>query len=233
MAPDATPTTVTITGAGGQIGYALLFRIAAGDMLGPDRPVRLRLLEIPQGMRAAEGAALELMDGAFPLLTDVEVTDDAHAGRPEDDADVVVGASLVNGHGVQVTIDVHQSVLARPLLEDVDVVLIVAAAASLKLDKHALIVALLGDVHGVVIAPELDAGQTVSACLSSWIAARLRDVGDVAISRGHRLDAPMAEPILVDRRDVGVAILPDLGLVLSSVLVDGRLVTASALLDGR
>jgi malate dehydrogenase len=70
------PTTVTITGAGGQIGYALLFRIAAGDMLGPDRPVRLRLLEIPQGMRAAEGAALELQDCAFPLLHDIEVTDD-------------------------------------------------------------------------------------------------------------------------------------------------------------
>ena len=70
------PTTVTITGGGGQIGYALMFRIAAGDMLGPDRRVRLRLLEIPQGMRAAEGAALELQDCAFPLLTDVEVTDD-------------------------------------------------------------------------------------------------------------------------------------------------------------
>jgi len=70
------PTTVTITGGGGQIGYALMFRIAAGDMLGPDRPVRLRLLEIPQGMRAAEGAALELQDGAFPLLVDVDVTDD-------------------------------------------------------------------------------------------------------------------------------------------------------------
>ena len=70
------PTTVTITGAGGQIGYALLFRIAAGDMLGPDRPVRLRLLEIPQGIPAAEGAALELQDCAFPLLHDVEVTDD-------------------------------------------------------------------------------------------------------------------------------------------------------------
>lgn len=70
------PTIVTITGAGGQIGYALLFRIAAGDMLGPDRPVRLRLLEIPQGIRAAEGAALELQDCAFPLLNDVEVTDD-------------------------------------------------------------------------------------------------------------------------------------------------------------
>ena len=70
------PTTVTITGGGGQIGYALMFRIAAGDMLGPDRPVRLRLLEIPQGMKAAEGAALELQDCAFPLLADVDVTDD-------------------------------------------------------------------------------------------------------------------------------------------------------------
>ncbi|MDY0907936.1 malate dehydrogenase [Microbacterium sp. CFBP9034] len=72
----AAPTTVTITGAGGQIGYALLFRIAAGDMLGPGRPVRLRLLEIPQGMRAAEGAALELQDCAFPMLHGVELSDD-------------------------------------------------------------------------------------------------------------------------------------------------------------
>ncbi|WP_203581053.1 malate dehydrogenase [Microbacterium hibisci] len=70
------PTTVTITGGGGQIGYALMFRIAAGDLLGPGRPVRLRLLEIPQGMRAAEGAALELQDCAFPLLREVDVTDD-------------------------------------------------------------------------------------------------------------------------------------------------------------
>ncbi|HEX5858099.1 MAG TPA: malate dehydrogenase, partial [Microbacterium sp.] len=71
-----TPTTVTITGAGGQIGYALLFRIAAGDMLGQDTPVRLRLLEIPQGLRSAEGAALELQDCAFPLLAGVDITDD-------------------------------------------------------------------------------------------------------------------------------------------------------------
>ncbi|OJU40783.1 MAG: malate dehydrogenase [Microbacterium sp. 69-10] len=69
-------TTITITGAGGQIGYALLFRIAAGDMLGAGESVRLRLLEIPQGLKAAEGAALELQDGAFPLLEHVEVTDD-------------------------------------------------------------------------------------------------------------------------------------------------------------
>jgi malate dehydrogenase len=66
-----TPITVTLTGAGGQIGYAALFRIAAGDMLGADQPVSLRLLEIPQGMRAAEGAALELTDCAFPLLAGV------------------------------------------------------------------------------------------------------------------------------------------------------------------
>ncbi|WP_053353362.1 malate dehydrogenase [Leucobacter musarum] len=71
------PVTITLTGAGGQIGYAALFRIAAGDLLGPDRPVSLRLLEIPQGMRAAEGAALELADCAFPTLAGVEITDDA------------------------------------------------------------------------------------------------------------------------------------------------------------
>lgn len=70
-------TTITLTGAGGQIGYAALFRIAAGDMLGADRPVALRLLEIPQGMRSAEGAAMELLDCAFPLLESVEISDDA------------------------------------------------------------------------------------------------------------------------------------------------------------
>lgn len=71
------PTNVTVTGAGGQIGYALLFRIASGQLLGPDVPVNLRLLEIPQGLAAAEGTALELQDCAFPLLKDVLVTDDA------------------------------------------------------------------------------------------------------------------------------------------------------------
>ncbi|MET0296958.1 MAG: malate dehydrogenase [Microbacterium sp.] len=93
MAPtSAPPTTVTITGAGGQIGYALLFRIAAGDMLGADRPVRLRLLEIPQGVRSAEGAALELQDCAFPLLHDVEVTDDAATGFDGANIAMLVGA---------------------------------------------------------------------------------------------------------------------------------------------
>ncbi|WP_442574456.1 malate dehydrogenase [Microbacterium sp. F51-2R] len=85
-------TTVTITGAGGQIGYAMMFRIAAGDMLGADRRVRLRLLEIPQGMRGAEGAALELQDCAFPLLDGVEVTDDPRAAFDGCSIALLVGA---------------------------------------------------------------------------------------------------------------------------------------------
>ncbi|KJQ53339.1 malate dehydrogenase [Microbacterium sp. SA39] len=85
-------TTITITGAGGQIGYALLFRIAAGDLLGPEEKVRLRLLEIPQGLAAAEGAALELQDGAFGLLQHVEVTDDPAVGFDGADLALLVGA---------------------------------------------------------------------------------------------------------------------------------------------
>lgn len=85
-------TTITITGAGGQIGYALLFRIAAGDLLGPDEKVRLRLLEIPQGLAAAEGAALELQDGAFGLLQHVEVTDDPAIAFDGADLALLVGA---------------------------------------------------------------------------------------------------------------------------------------------
>ncbi|WP_312172575.1 malate dehydrogenase [Microbacterium sp.] len=85
-------TTITITGAGGQIGYALLFRIAAGDLLGPRERVRLRLLEIPQGIGAAEGAALELQDGAFGLLEHVEVTDDPAVGFDGCDLALLVGA---------------------------------------------------------------------------------------------------------------------------------------------
>src|SRR3954466_6726100 len=69
-------TTVTVTGAAGQIGYALLFRIASGQLLGPDEQVNLRLLEIPQAVKAAEGTALELQDCAFPQLSSTEIFDD-------------------------------------------------------------------------------------------------------------------------------------------------------------
>ena len=68
------PLQVTVTGAAGQIGYSLLFRIAAGDMLGPDQPVVLRLLEIEPAMKALQGVVMELDDCAFPLLADVVQT---------------------------------------------------------------------------------------------------------------------------------------------------------------
>ncbi|HMJ95275.1 MAG TPA: malate dehydrogenase [Thermoleophilaceae bacterium] len=71
------PTTVTVTGAAGQIGYALLFRVASGQMLGPDEKINLRLLEIPDAVKAAEGTAMELQDCAFPLLASTEIFDDA------------------------------------------------------------------------------------------------------------------------------------------------------------
>ena len=77
---SASPVNVTVTGAAGQIGYALLFRIASGQLLGPDVPVRLRLLEITPALKAAEGTAMELDDCAFPLLAGIDITDDA-AGR--------------------------------------------------------------------------------------------------------------------------------------------------------
>ena len=70
------PVKVTVTGAAGQIGYALLFRIASGPMLGPDTPVRLSLLEITPALKAAEGTAMELDDCAFPLLAGIDITDD-------------------------------------------------------------------------------------------------------------------------------------------------------------
>jgi malate dehydrogenase len=74
--PAKTPVRVAVTGAAGQIGYSLLFRIAAGDMLGPDQPVILHLLEIPPALGALEGVAMELDDCAFPLLADRVLTDD-------------------------------------------------------------------------------------------------------------------------------------------------------------
>jgi malate dehydrogenase len=71
-----TPVRVTVTGAAGQIGYSLVFRIASGQLLGPDQPVDLRLLEIPPAMAALQGVAMEVVDCAFPLLVDLDLHDD-------------------------------------------------------------------------------------------------------------------------------------------------------------
>ena len=86
------PVRVTITGAAGNIGYALAFRIAAGDMLGPDQPVILQLLEITPALGALQGVVMELNDCAFPLLAGVVATDDASVAFKDTDYALLVGA---------------------------------------------------------------------------------------------------------------------------------------------
>ena len=87
-----TPVKVTVTGAAGQIGYALLPRIASGQLLGDDTTVELRLLEIPDAMKAVEGVVMELEDSAFPLLESVEITDDPNVAFDGASVGLLVGA---------------------------------------------------------------------------------------------------------------------------------------------
>jgi malate dehydrogenase len=88
----AAATNVTVTGAAGQIGYALLFRIASGQLLGPNTSVSLRLLEIPAAVRAAEGTAMELQDCAFPLLDSIDIFDDPTPAFDGTNVALLVGA---------------------------------------------------------------------------------------------------------------------------------------------
>jgi malate dehydrogenase len=89
---SASPVRVAVTGAAGQIGYSLLFRIASGSMLGPDTPVVLQLLEITPALGALEGVRMELDDCAFPLLTTIVCTDDADTAFGDADVALLVGA---------------------------------------------------------------------------------------------------------------------------------------------
>jgi malate dehydrogenase len=86
------PIKVTITGAAGHIGYALAFRVASGEMFGPDQPVILRLLEIPQSLGPLNGVGMELEDCALPLLHDIVLTDDPRIGFRETDYAILIGA---------------------------------------------------------------------------------------------------------------------------------------------
>ena len=88
----STPLNVAVTGAAGQIGYALLFRIASGQMLGDDVPVNLRLLEIPDALEAAEGTAMELVDCALPLLREIDITADPKEAFDGCNVALLVGA---------------------------------------------------------------------------------------------------------------------------------------------
>jgi malate dehydrogenase len=86
------PKTVTVTGAAGAIGYAILFRIASGQLLGPDEQVRLRLLEIEPALKAAEGTAMELIDCAFPLLEAIDITSDPNEAFDGANIGLLIGA---------------------------------------------------------------------------------------------------------------------------------------------
>ena len=86
------PVRVAVTGAAGQIGYAILFRIASGQLLGPDTPLHLSLLEIPAALKAVEGTAMELDDCAFPLLSGVDITDDPNKGFDGVSIALLIGA---------------------------------------------------------------------------------------------------------------------------------------------
>ena len=87
-----TPVTVTVTGAAGQIGYALLFRIASGAMLGNDQPVKLNLLDITPALDALEGVRMELDDCAFPLLAGITCSDDPNVAFADSEYALLVGA---------------------------------------------------------------------------------------------------------------------------------------------
>ena len=87
-----TPVRVAVTGAAGQIGYSLLFRIASGTMLGPDTPIALQLLEITPALGALQGVKMELDDGAFPLLDSITCTDDADVAFGDADVAILVGS---------------------------------------------------------------------------------------------------------------------------------------------
>ncbi|HEX9482871.1 MAG TPA: malate dehydrogenase [Solirubrobacteraceae bacterium] len=86
------PVRVTVTGAAGQIGYSIVFRIASGQLLGPQQPVDLRLLEVPQAMGALEGVAMEIVDCAFPLLTGLDLHDDPDEGFDGCNVALLVGS---------------------------------------------------------------------------------------------------------------------------------------------
>ena len=90
--PKKAPVRIAVTGAAGQIAYSLLFRIAAGDMLGADQPVILQLLDLPQAQQAVQGVIMELQDCAFPLLADVFAASDPEAAFQDAEIAILVGA---------------------------------------------------------------------------------------------------------------------------------------------
>ncbi len=148
------PVRIAITGGAGQISYSLIFRIAAGDMLGPDQPVILQLLEIPQAMDALNGVVMEVNDCAFPLVQDIVATDDPNVAFKDADFAMLVGARP-RGPGME----------RKDLLEANAAIFSVQGKA---LNDHAsrdvkvLVVGNPANTNALIAscnAPDLDAGQ--------------------------------------------------------------------------
>jgi malate dehydrogenase len=178
------PVKVAVTGAAGQIGYALLFRIASGQLLGPDTPIALKLLEIPQAVKAAEGTTLELTDCAFPLLASVDIYDD-----PAQAFDGVNVALLVG---------------ARPRskgMERAD--LLEANGAIFKPQGEALNAGAADDVKVLVVGNPANTNALI-------LAANAPDIPAERITAMTRLDQNRAVALLAQKLGVGVEEVQDL-----------------------
>jgi malate dehydrogenase len=178
------PVKVAVTGAAGQIGYALLFRIASGQLLGPDTPVALKLLEIPQAVKAAEGTTLELTDCAFELLASVDIYDD-----PAQAFDGVNIALLVG---------------ARPRskgMERAD--LLEANGAIFKPQGEALNAGAADDVKVLVVGNPANTNALI-------LAANAPDIPAERITAMTRLDQNRAVALLAQKLGVGVDAVTDL-----------------------
>jgi malate dehydrogenase len=172
------PVRVAVTGAAGQIGYSLLFRIAAGDLLGPDQPVELRLLEIEPAMKALDGVVMELDDCAFPLLSDVEPTSDAKVAF-----DGVSWALLVG---------------AMPRKEGMERKDLISVNASIFGPQ--------GQAIAQAAAPDVRVLVVGNPCNTNCLIARANgpDVPDDRWFAMTRLDQNRARALLADRADVAV-----------------------------
>ena len=177
-------TRVAVTGAAGQIGYALLFRLASGQMLGPDEEIELRLLEIPDAVKAAEGTALELFDCAFPLLRSVDVHDDASQAFDGVNVALLVGARP-RSKGME----------RADLLE--------ANGAIFKPQGEALNARAAGDVRVLVVGNPANTNALIAT-------ANAPDIPDERITAMTRLDENRAVAQLAQKLGVGVAEVQDL-----------------------
>jgi malate dehydrogenase len=181
---NASPVKVAVTGAAGQIGYALLFRIASGQLLGPDTPVALKLLEIPQAIKAAEGTTLELTDCAFPLLASVDIYDD-----PAQAFDGVQIALLVG---------------ARPRTKGMERAdLLEANGAIFKPQGEALNAGAADDVKVLVVGNPANTNALI-------LASNAPDIPAERITAMTRLDQNRAVALLAQKLGVGVDAVSDL-----------------------